>query len=393
MTGEVDPALVEAVRARLAAGASSAPPGTAEVARALRAEGALLGDGALLAVVEALGSELVGLGPLQRLVEEPGVTDVLVSAPDEVWVERRGRLERVAVRFRDDAAVRALAQRLCAAAGRRLDDAVPFADARLPGGIRLHAALAPVSRRGTCLSLRVQPRSTRSVESLVGSGSLTASVASVLRRLVEARVSTLVSGGAGSGKTTVLGALLALVPAGERVVVVEDSGELSPDHPHVVLLEGRPPNIEGAGAIGLSELVRQALRMRPDRIVVGEVRGAEVVDLLAALNTGHDGGLGTVHANGTGDVPARLEALALAAGLGRAALHSQLASAVGAVVHVVRAGDGSRRVAEVAVPRQGSDGLVGLVPAISVRADGSTHAGPAAEVLERRLAGPSGAGP
>lgn len=386
MTADVDPALLEAVRGRLAAAASGGPPGPADVARALRAEGAVLGDGALLAVVAALGSELVGLGPLQRLVEEPGVTDVLVSGPDEVWVERDGRLERCEVRFRDDAAVRALAQRLCAAAGRRLDDAAPFADARLPGGVRLHAALAPPSRRGTCLSLRVPARAPLSLAGLVALGSVTAPVAAVLGRLVAARVSTVVSGGAGTGKTTLLGALLGLVPADERVVVVEDSGELSPAHPHLVLLEGRPPNLEGAGAIGLRELVRQALRMRPDRLVVGEVRGAEVVDLLAALNTGHQGGLCTVHANLSRDVPARLEALALAAGLGRDALHSQLAAGLEAVVHLDRTADGRRRVAEVGVSRRRPDGLVEVVPALSVRGGAPGAGGPGLELLEARLA-------
>src|SRR5690606_25793729 len=222
-------------------------------------------------------------------------------------------------------------QRLAGSAGRRLDDASPYVDARLPDGARLHAVLAPVSTRGTCLSLRVPPRRAFSLEELTRVGSLTADGAALLRRMVGAKLAFLVSGGTGSGKTTLLSALLSLVPPAERLVLVEDSRELAPDHPHVVQLEARPPNSEGAGEITVRTLVRQALRMRPDRLVVGEVRGAEVVDLLAALNTGHEGGCGTIHANSAAEVPARVEALGIAAGFSRAAVHSQLAAAVHAI--------------------------------------------------------------
>ena len=210
--------------------------------------------------------------------------------------------------------MRRLAQRLAGMAGRRLDDSAPFADLRLPDGSRCHAVLAPVSRPGTSISLRVPPARAFTLDELLDAGTLTPGGAELLQALVAARVAFLVSGGTGSGKTTLLAALLSLVDPAERLVLVEDASELRPDHPHVVALEGRPANVEGAGAIDLRTLVRQALRMRPDRLVVGEVRGAEVVDLLAALNTGHDGGCGTLHANSAVDVPARLEALALAAG-------------------------------------------------------------------------------
>ena len=201
-----------------------------------------------------------------------------------------------------------------------------------------------------------------------------------------ARAAFLVTGGTGTGKTTLLAAMLSLAHPRERLVLVEDSGELRPAHPHVVGLEARPPNIEGAGEITLRTLVRQALRMRPDRLVVGEVRGAEVVELLAALNTGHAGGCGTVHANSAADVPARLEALALAAGLPQAAVHSQLAAALDVVVHLTRGSDGVRRVAQVGVPRRGPDGLVVLEVAVSFDADGRVERGPAAGELSRRLA-------
>jgi pilus assembly protein CpaF len=269
-------------------------------------------------------------------------------------------------------------------AGRRLDDNAPFADLRLPDGSRCHAVLAPVSRPGTTISLRVPPARSFSLDELVAAGTLTARGAELLKALVDARVAFLVSGGTGSGKTTLLAALLTLVDPGERLVLVEDAAELRPDHPHVVGLEGRPPNVEGAGAIDLRTLVRQALRMRPDRLVVGEVRGAEVVELLAALNTGHEGGCGTVHANSAVDVPARVEALALAAGLDRAAAHSQLASGVAAAVHLVRGRDGVRRLAEIAVPTRGADGLVAMVPAVSL-VGGQLREGAGAAELARVL--------
>jgi pilus assembly protein CpaF len=212
-----------------------------------------------------------------------------------------------------------------------------------------------------------------------------------LRDLVDARLAFLVTGGTGTGKTTLLSSLLSCVAPAERVVLVEDSGELVPDHPHVVRLEARLPNVEGAGAVDLRDLVRQALRMRPDRLVVGEVRGAEVVDLLAALNTGHEGGCGTVHANAAEDVPARLEALAASAGLGREALHSQLSAAVQAVVHLVRGRDGRRRVAVLAALRREENGRVGVVPALTAGPGGVTT-GAGLDVLRRRLGRSDGCG-
>ena len=382
-SASLDPALLDRVRQRVAT--SGAPATAAAVAAALREEGgALRGDAELLPVLRLLQSEIVGAGPLEPLLQDPEVTDVLVNAPDEVWVDRGAGLERAPVRFPDDVAVRRLAQRLAAPTGRRLDDAQPWVDARLANGVRLHAVLPPIAPAGTCLSLRVPRTRVFALEELVAAGSVPPDGADLLARLVASRAAFLVTGGTGTGKTTLLSALLTLVDRGDRVLLVEDAGELAPAHPHVVRLEARPPNLEGAGAVTLRDLVRQALRMRPDRVVVGEVRGAEVVDLLAALNTGHEGGCGTLHANSARDVPARLEALAAVAGLARDALHSQLASGLRVVVHLARDRAGARRrVVEVCVLVRGRDGLVVAEPAWTWDGTSTTGAaGAAAPALE-----------
>ena len=288
--------------------------------------------------------------------------------------------------FADDESVRRLAQRLASLGGRRLDDASPYVDLRLADGTRFHAVLAPIARPGTAISLRVPRHGGFTLDELVAAGTLTEPVARLLDRVLAARLAFLVSGGTGSGKTTLLAALLSRLPPNERLVVVEDASELRPHHPHVVGLEGRPANAEGAGAVDLRTLVRQALRMRPDRLVVGEVRGGEVVELLAALNTGHEGGCGTLHANSAVDVPARVEALALAAGLGREAAHSQLAAAVDVVVHLARGPDGARRVAQVAVPGRDPTGLVTMDVAVELTAELTLREGPALDRLLARLA-------
>jgi pilus assembly protein CpaF len=275
-----------------------------------------------------------------------------------VWVDRGGGLERVDVAFDTEHDVRRLAVRLAAAAGRRLDDAVPCADIRLPGGVRLHAALPPVSAGGVCLSFRVPRRRPFSLDELIRAGAMSGQVARLLAAVVQARASFLITGGTGTGKTTLLSTLLGVVDPRERLVLVEDSGELQPAHPHVVRLEARSANIEGVGAIELRSLVREALRMRPDRLIVGEVRGAECIDLLAALNVGHDGGAGTLHANSLADVPARIEALCTAAGLSRDAAHSQLGSGLRVVIHLGRQPAGLRVVDSVGVVLRGRDGLV-----------------------------------
>jgi len=308
---------------------------------------------------------------------------VLVNGPDRVYLDRGRGLELTGVRLPDDESVRRLAQRLASSGGRRLDDATPYVDLRLPDGSRFHAVLAPVSRPGTVLSLRVPRARVFSLSELVTVGAVPDDGAWLLRRIVECRLAFLVSGGTGSGKTTLLNALLSLVDHNERLVLVEDSSELRPEHPHVVGLEARPPNLEGAGEITLRTLVRQALRMRPDRLVVGEVRGAEVSDLLAAMNTGHEGGCATIHANSAVDVPSRIEGLALAAGMPLAAVHSQLVSALDVVIHVGRGAGGRRAVREIGMLRP-DDGVAAVVPAVTF-ADGELLTHPAAATLLERL--------
>ena len=375
--------LLERVRQSLAVrGEDPTPTGVAD---ALRAEGTLLDHAAVLDVVDTLRRDALGAGPLQPLLASDGVTDVVVNGPDAVYVDRGDGLEPADVSFSDDDAVRRLAQRLAAAGGRRLDDACPYVDVRLADGTRCHAVLAPIAQPGTAISLRVPPRRGFTLSDLVERGSLSPGGSQLLRALVDSRAAFLVTGGTGSGKTTLLSSLLGLVDPGERLVLVEDSSELRPDHPHVVALEGRPANVEGSGTITLRDLVRQALRMRPDRLIVGEVRGAEVVDLLAAFNTGHEGGCGTVHANSAAELPARLEALGVAAGLSRDALHSQLAAAVDVVVHVVRPRTGVRYVREVAVLQSGLDRFVTAVPAVTFEPDGSARHGPGAARLDEIL--------
>ncbi|MBB5913393.1 pilus assembly protein CpaF [Nocardia transvalensis] len=382
--------LLDRVRERLAAESADLDP--ARMAAAIRAEaGGVLGDTDLLRALRLLQTEMTGAGVLEPLLHDPDVSDVLVTGPDAVWVDRGRGLRRAAVSFPDEAAVRRLAQRLSLAAGRRLDDAQPWVDGRLPGfegtlgnsfGVRLHAVLAPIAHGGTCLSLRVLRPASQGLEELAASGSVSAGAKTLLERIIRARLAFLVVGGTGAGKTTLLSSLLAKVAAAERIVCVEDAAELAPPHPHVVRLVARTANVEGAGEVTVRDLVRQALRMRPDRIVIGEVRGAEVIDLLTALNTGHDGGAGTVHANSPREVPARLEALAALGGMSRAALHSQLAAAVQVVLHVHRRADGARLLREIGLVIRDSDGEVHIEPAW--RADGS-HS-PAASGLERLLA-------
>jgi len=373
--------LLDGVRERLARDAAPLTPQV--VAQALREQGRPVGDATVLAVHDALHRDVVGAGPLEPLLRLEGVTDVLVNGADQVWIDRGGGLELTAIRFADDHAVRRLAQRLAATGGRRLDDASPYVDLRLPDGTRFHAVLAPVSRPGTVLSLRVPRHRVFTLAELVAAGAVSADGAALLELVVQHRLAFLVSGGTGSGKTTLLNALLSRVGADERLVLVEDASELRPDHGHVVALESRPPNIEGAGEVTLRSLVRQALRMRPDRLVVGEVRGAEVVDMLAAMNTGHEGGCATIHANSAGDVPSRVEGLALAAGLSREAVHSQLYSALDVVIHLGRGREGRRRVKEVGVVTRSSDGIVEVVRGVAFAPTGALVPGTAVDELSR----------
>lgn len=351
------------------------------VARLLREDGRVLGAAATLELTARLRDHVDGLGPLQSLIV-PGVTDVLVNADGSVWTDGPDGLARTTVRLGAGQA-RELAVRLATSGGRRLDDAVPFVDAHLPSGIRLHAVLPPLSTGGTVLSLRLPSPTRLSLETLQDLGTFGPELRDVLAAVIAARIPFLVTGGTGTGKSTLLAALLAQVPAGERIIVVEDVVELDVDHPHVLHLQSRHANSEGAGTVDLTALVRQSLRMRPDRIVLGECRGGEIRELLQALNTGHEGGCGTVHANTAADVPARLEALGALGGLDRSALAAQVSSALEIVLHLGRR-DGTRRLEEVALLQRGSDGMLRTSTGLTASADGITE-GPAAAELAARL--------
>ncbi len=341
-----------------------------------------LGAGRVSELRSQLTADVFGAGPLEAYLAVPGVTDVLVNGTSGVWIDRGEGLEAVPCEVGDAAAVRRLAVRLATSAGRRLDETSPFVDGLLPGGVRLHAVLAPLVPDAAYISLRIPRRHTPSLAQLRACGTVCDLGERVLDRLVAARAAFVVSGGTGSGKTTLLGALLSRVPVDERIVVVEDVRELRIDHPHVVALQGRTPNVEGAGAVSLDVLVRQSLRMRPDRLVVGEVRGAEVRELLSALNTGHEGGCGTVHANAATDVLARFEALGALAGMSVQAVRSQLVSAVQIVVHLRRERAG-RVLSEVGVIAW-EDSALRVRPALA-RVDGALQQQHAWPVLARML--------
>lgn len=375
---------LDLVRERLSAQGRSAEPSA--VASALQALGYVVSDESVLTTLAALRRDSRGAGPLDDLLAQPGVTDVLVNGPDSVFWDRGEGLEPAGICFGSDDEVRRLAVRLAARVGRRLDDGRPFVDARLPDGTRVHAVLGCLAHPGTCLSLRVPSRVRLSLRDWASRGSLTIAGGDILLGLIERRRAFLISGGTGSGKTTLLGSMLGEVPSHERLLIVEDSRELDPEHPHCVRLEARPANAEGAGEVTLTDLVRQALRMRPDRLVVGEVRGAELVDLLGALNTGHEGGCGTVHANSTQAVPARLEALGMLGGLPRQALHAQASAALDVCVQLRRASDGRRYVAEVALLEPDREGIVRAVPGAVFDAAGRLERGPGFTRLERLVA-------
>ncbi len=364
----IDDGLLDRVRDKLAGELSNteSTDTTPEViAAAIRAEArGVLGDADLLVALRHLQTELTGAGRLEQLLAEPDIADVLVSGPDQVWVDRGHGLQRTDIVFDDEPAVRRLAARLALNAGKRLDDAQPWVDGQLSNvgrrgyTVRLHAVIPPVAADGTCISLRVLRTASKDLRSLIESGAIAADAVPLIMHIIEARLAFVVVGGTGSGKTTLLGAMIGHMNPAERIICVEDAAELRPNHPHVVRMVARTANVEGAGEVPVRVLVRQALRMRPDRIVVGEVRGAEVIDLLTALNTGHNGCAGTLHANSVSEVPARMEALAALGGMGREALHSQLAAALDVVVGVERDRTGRRGVNEIGVVRRGADGLV-----------------------------------
>ncbi|WP_406710385.1 TadA family conjugal transfer-associated ATPase [Trueperella pyogenes] len=346
-----------AIRRRLAAGenlrgALAAVPGaifTADVA----------------AVDAQIRRELIGAGPvIAPLLEDGEVTDVVVNGV-QVWIDRGAGMERIEDELESEEAARALAVRLAASCGQRLDDASPIVDGTFPSGVRLHAVIPPLSAEGTLISLRTHRARVFTLAELQAGGSVTSEVARVVRRLVDRRANVLISGATGAGKTTFLNAMLSLIGAEQRILVIEESAELRPNHPHVIHLQVRKANVQGAGEVTMSDLVRAAMRMRPDRIVLGECRGAEVRDVLGALNTGHEGGWATIHANSTADIPARLVALGALAGMNEATVAAQAAAGLDAAIHVRRAG-GQRFVSEIAVfARRGGELLAPIALRVS----------------------------
>ena len=301
-------------------------------------------------LIELVVSEAIGLGVLEPLLADPTVSEVMVNAFDEIYVEQGGKLVRAAAEFSSEIAVRGIVERIVFPLGRRIDELSPMVDARLPDGSRLNAVISPIALSGSCVTIRKFPNTRPTLDDLVRNNTLEQPLAKFLSWCVIHRVNVLVSGGTGSGKTTLLNVLAGQIPTTQRIVTIEDSAELQIAHPHIVRLEARPANAEGRGAITIRDLVKNALRMRPDRIVVGEVRGAEAIDMLAAMNTGHEGSLTTLHANSPRDALARLETLILSAqsGLPLAAIRDQVASAIQLIVHQARLPSGQRIVCAVA---------------------------------------------
>ncbi len=300
-------------------------------------------------MIAAIVDEVLGLGPIEPLVLDPDISEVMVNGPDQIFVEREGRLFRVAIRFKDEAHMMRIIERIVAPIGRRVDESSPMVDARLPDGSRVNITIPPVSPKAPSITIRKFKADKYRIEELIAGNTLSQEVADFLEACVRIRLNILVSGGTGSGKTTLLNALSAFIPQGERIVTIEDPAELKLQREHVVTLEARPPSIEDKGQVTQRDLVRNALRMRPDRIIVGEVRGGEAFDMLQAMNTGHEGSLTTVHSNSPRDALARVENMVLMAGfdLPLRAIREQIASAIHLVIQIARLSDGSRRIIDI----------------------------------------------
>jgi pilus assembly protein CpaF len=330
---------------------------TAEIRSRLDQEPGLSRDDRETLVVD-LRNDVLGHGPLERVLGDDSVTEIMVNGPYDVWIERDGTLHRSSVRFQDESQLRRIINKMVAQVGRRIDESQPMVDARLPDGSRVNAVLPPLSLTGPLLTIRRFGNERLGLDDLVRKGTLTPETSELLARCVEARLNILISGGTGAGKTTLLNALSGAIPDSERIITIEDAAELKLAQRHVLQLECRPKNIEGGGEVTIRDLVRNSLRMRPDRIVVGEVRGAEALDMLQALNTGHDGSLSTLHANSPRDALARVETMVLMAGydLPIRAIRQQITSALDAVIHLARMHDGSRRIVSITeVQRMESD--------------------------------------
>jgi pilus assembly protein CpaF len=314
-----------------------------------RAERLVLNTSELEDLGASVHDEMVGLGPIEPLLKDDSVNDILINGPFQVYVERRGELEPTPIRFRDNDHLLRIVNRIVAGVGRRIDEGQPMVDARLPDGSRVNAAIAPIAIDGACVSIRKFSKRPYTLEKLVDVGAMPACVAEFLHGAIKARVSTVISGGTGSGKTTLLNALSAAISHKERLITIEDAAELQMQQPHVVRMETRPPNIEGKGEIRQRELVKNALRMRPDRVILGEVRGEEAFDMLQAMNTGHEGSMATIHANSPRDAITRLEQMVAMSGmkLSPEAVRGQIASAVGMIIQIMRLSDGKRKMMSV----------------------------------------------
>jgi pilus assembly protein CpaF len=319
------------------------------VADFARAEKMVLNAGELAELGASIYDEMVGLGPIEPLLKDESINDILINGPFQVYVERRGELELTQVRFRDNDHLLRIVNRIVAGVGRRIDESQPMVDARLADGSRVNAAINPIAIDGACVSIRKFSKKPLTLEKLVEFQAMPMALADFLHGAVKARVSTVISGGTGSGKTTLLNALSAAIGHGERLITIEDAAELQLQQPHVVRLETRPPNIEGKGEIRQRELVKNALRMRPDRVILGEVRSEEAFDMLQAMNTGHEGSMATIHSNNPREAISRLEQMVAMGGmnLSHDAVRSQIASAIGMVVQVMRLSDGKRKITHV----------------------------------------------
>jgi pilus assembly protein CpaF len=342
--------LIDRRRAEAAAGRAHAEGLSEAVHNLVEREAAVLSAPLRARIADLILRDTVGLGPLEELMADPRVEEVMVNGPDEVYVERAGRIERTDVRFASEGELRDAIERILTPLGRRIDELSPMVDARLDDGSRVNVVIPPLAVGGASVSIRRFAAARPDPEELVRIGSLAPEARELLEAAVRARRSILITGGTGSGKTTLLNALSSYIGREERVITIEDAAELALRQPHVVRLETRPSSVEGRGEVTIRDLLRNALRMRPDRIVIGEVRGAEALDLLTALNTGHDGALSTLHANSPEDSLRRLETLSLMAGVGlpHDAIREQVARGIEIVVHLARGGDGSRKVVEIA---------------------------------------------
>jgi pilus assembly protein CpaF len=346
---------------------------TAEIATRLAQESAIAREDRTLLASE-IADDILGHGPLEKLLADDSVTEIMVNGPFDIWIERRGKLIPTSVRFSDDSHLRRIINKMVAEVGRRIDESVPMVDARLPDGSRVNAVIPPLSLSGPLVTIRKFSKERWDLNDLVRMESLSLETVDFLQRCVEAELNILVSGGTGTGKTTLLNALSTAIPDGDRIITIEDSAELRLNQRHVLRMECRPSNVEGEGEVDIRDLVRNSLRMRPDRIIVGEVRGAEALDMLQAMNTGHDGSLCTAHANSARDALSRIETMVLMAGydLPLRAIRQQVCSALDLIVHLERLMDGSRRVTTITEVQRMESDVIGLQPLFEFKVDSVT---------------------